>query len=99
MYVMASTQELARIVEVADVLPSETVAEQLSYQRMLILADAYLGWATDKQTTPEQAAKLLGWARGLHQLARLKGEDWNPPEPEKISLIGFLARQMESMHG
>lgn len=82
-----------------ELLPPDAVADQLSYQRMLLLADTYLRWAVDEQTTPEQAAKLLEWARGMKRLARLKGKDWNPPEPEKISLVGFLARQLEESCG
>ena len=61
---------------------------------MVALADTLEGWAMDKRMTPVQSAKLLGWAESLRQLAELVGPDWNPPEPQRLTLMGFLGRQV-----
>ena len=48
----------------------------------------------DARMTAEQTAKILGWAESLRQLAELVGPDWNPPEPERLTIMGFLGRQV-----
>ncbi|MGB9153128.1 MAG: hypothetical protein WCD70_08590 [Alphaproteobacteria bacterium] len=67
----------------------------LSYKHMLLLAECFTGWAMDSRFSPEQSAKYLGMAEGLRNLAWLVGEDWSPPEPERLCLIAFLARELE----
>lgn len=68
--------------------------EQLAFQHMIALADAFEGWALDRRMTPEQSAMLVGWSQSMRALADEVGPDWNPPEPEKLSLLGFLGRKM-----
>lgn len=90
---------LAIILDEADVLPPEGVADELSFNQMHALAFGYMEWALDLNRTPQEAVRLIGKARGMRQLAELKGEEWNPPEPDKLSLVGFIARQFESRIG
>jgi hypothetical protein len=41
---------------------------------MIALADHFEGWALDKQAaTPKQAARLMGHAENMRQLAELVG--------------------------
>jgi hypothetical protein len=60
---------------------------------MIALADTFEGWAIDERMTPEQSAKLVGWAESMRNLAEEVGPHWNPPTPEKLTLMGFLGRK------
>jgi hypothetical protein len=91
---MNSPDELRRIFDEAATLKNDDLRDQLAHRHMLALADAFDGWAMDAQVTPVQSAQLLGSAESLRQLAELVGPDWDPPEPERLSLFGFLARQV-----
>ncbi len=68
--------------------------EQLNHTHMVALADMFDGWALGEQREPEQSAKLMGWADGLRHLADEVGPSWSPPEPERLSPFGFLARRL-----
>ncbi len=59
---------------------------------MIALADMFLGWALDNDNDPKHSAWLTGYSEGLLAEADLVGPDWNPPEPERLRLIGFIAR-------
>jgi hypothetical protein len=89
---MSSPDDLQRIFDEAATLKNNDWREQLAFRHMIALADTLEGWAMDARMTPKQTAKLLGWAESLRQLADLVGLDWNPPEPERLSLMGFLGR-------
>jgi hypothetical protein len=52
------------------------------------------GGPLDKQVSPEQTAQLVGMAESMRALADDVGLDWNPPRPEKLTLMGFLGRKM-----
>ena len=73
--------------------PPSHLSDQLSYGDMLHFADVCEGWAQDERLELEMTAKCLGWADGMRRLADLVGPDWNPPDPPKLSLVGFLARK------
>jgi hypothetical protein len=60
---------------------------------MLALADLFDGWAQCSKRTPEQISRLIRMADDSRELADLVGPNWNPPEPDKLSAIGFLARK------
>lgn len=45
--------------------------------------------------TQKQRDQLECQARQMLDLAFSVGEKWNPPEPEEITLIGFLGRMEE----
>ena len=66
--------------------------QQLNFEQMIALADMLIGWALDERTDPKRSAWLIGVAEGLLAEADLLGPDWNPPEPEELSLIGFLGQ-------
>ncbi len=70
----------------------ESVRQQLSYQQMLALADMFTGWAFEKRTDPKRSAWLTGVSEGLMAEADQLGPDWSPPEPEELTLLGFLGR-------
>ena len=89
---MASPDDLQRIFDEAATLKNNHLREQLAFRHMVALADHFEGWAMDARLDPEQTARLLGWAESLRQLADLVGPDWNPPEPEQLTLWGFLGR-------
>ncbi len=74
---------------------NESIRQQLNYGQMIALADMFIGWALalDKNIDPKRSAWLTGIAEGLMAEADLLGPDWNPPEPEKLDLIGFLGRR------
>jgi hypothetical protein len=63
-----------------------------AYRHMLALAELFTGWALDGRLGPERSASLLGWAEGWERLAGEVGPGWNPPEPEELSVLQFLAR-------
>jgi len=91
---MTSQNELHRIYEESAALKARDLRDQLAYRHMMVLADHFEGWALDKRVTQEQAAELMGLAENMRQLAELVGPDWDPPQPERLSLLGFLARNM-----
>ena len=91
---MTSSEDLQRIYDEAATLKNNDLREQLAYRHMVALADTLEGWAIDARMSPVQTAKTLGMAESLRQLAELVGPDWNPPEPEQLSLMGFLGRQV-----
>jgi hypothetical protein len=70
----------------------ESLRQQLNYEQMMTLADTLIGWALDKRNDPKRSAWRTGISEGLLAEADLLGPDWNPPEPEKLTLIGFLGR-------
>ncbi len=63
-----------------------------AYRHMLALAELFTAWALDGRFGPERSASLLGWAEGWERLAEEVGPDWNPPEPEELSILQFFAR-------
>lgn len=77
---------------------ADGIKEQLSYDRMLYLAALYIEWAMESERSAEQVVQLIGMARELRELAWTVGEDWNPPEPERISLVGFMGRFAEETY-
>jgi hypothetical protein len=91
---MTSPNDLRKIFEDASAPMSEHLREQLAYRHMVALADSFEGWALDKQVTPEQTAMLVGMAESMRALADEVGVDWDPPRPEKLTLMGFLGRKM-----
>ena len=91
---MTSSEDLQCIFDEAATPKNNHMREQLAYRHMIALADNLEGWAMDTRMSPVQTAKLLGWAEQFRQLAELVGPDWNPPEPERLTLMGFLGRQM-----
>jgi len=62
---------------------------------MVHLADVFEGWAIDRRVTPEQTAMILRWAEDMRALAERVGPDWDPPKPDKLSLVGFLGRTFD----
>jgi hypothetical protein len=91
---MTSEDDLRRIFEETAALKARDSRDQLAYRHMIALADNFEGWALDKQVTREEAAELMGHAENMRQLAELVGPEWDPPRPEQLSLMGFLARRM-----
>lgn len=67
--------------------------EELNHTHMVALADVLDGWAMGERREPEQSAQLMGQAEGLRRLADEVGPSWSTPEPERLSVIGFIARQ------
>lgn len=80
-------------------VPEETYDEhikfQLSYNQMICLIYYYLKWAMEDGRTPEQIVKLVRCAKQIHRVMDTVGEEWEPPEPENISFIGYLGRKAE----
>ena len=70
----------------------ESHQQQLNYEQMIALAEMFIGWALDKRNDPKRSAWLTGVSEGLFAEADLLGPDWSPPEPEELTLIGFLGR-------
>jgi hypothetical protein len=91
---MDSQDELQRIFEKAAALKVRDLRDQLAHRNMLALADHFEGWALDRQVTQEQAARLMGHAENMRQLAELVGPQWNPPPLDQLSLLGFLGRTL-----
>ncbi len=96
---MTEDEALAIILDQAEVLPPDGTADELSFNQIHALAFGYMEWALDLSRTPQEAVKLIGMARGMRQLAELKGEGWSPPQPERLSIIGYMARQFENRIG
>jgi hypothetical protein len=86
--------ELRRIFDEASAPMSSHIREQLAYRHMVALADVFEGWALDARLTPEQSVKIIGWAESMRALADEVGPDWNPPAPERLTLMCFLGRKV-----
>ncbi len=71
---------------------NESHQQQLNYEQMIALADMFIGWALGESIDPKQSAFLTGAAEGFLAEADLLGPDWNPPEPEEVTLIGNMGR-------
>ena len=71
----------------------ESLRHQLSFEQMVALSDATQAWALDERVDPVWAAWLTGFSEGLLAEADLLGPDWNPPDTEELSLIGFLGHR------
>jgi hypothetical protein len=91
---MPSLEDLGHAFEEASRNRWKGVVEQLSHADMINLADTLTGWAMARGVSREWSARLLGWAETMQQMADKVGPNWNPPEPQELSLIGFLARQL-----
>ncbi len=85
--------QLRRIFEEASGPMKEPIRDQMAYRHMIALADFFEGWALGARTTPEQSAKLVGWAESLRRLADDVGPDWEPPTPDRLTLMGFVGRK------
>ncbi len=70
----------------------ESIREQLNYQQMIALADTFIGWSLDESIDPKRSAWLAGYAEGLLAESDFLGPDWNPPEPEELTVIGIKGR-------
>ncbi len=70
----------------------ESIREQLNYEQMIALADTFIGWSLNESIDPKRSAWLAGFAEGLLAEADLLGPDWNPPEPEELTVIGVAGR-------
>ena len=86
--------QLRQIFEQASGPMKEPIRDQLAYRHMIALADNFEGWALDARMTPEQTAKLVGWAESLRSLAEEVGPAWDPPTPDQLTLMGFLGRKV-----
>ncbi len=71
---------------------SADMRHEHAYRHMVALAEIFTGWAMDGRFDRERSAALLGWAESWERLAGEVGPDWNPPEPEALSILQFLAR-------
>ena len=71
----------------------ECIRQQLNFDQMNALANVFIGWAFNGSSDPKRSAWLTGVAEGLLAEADHLGPDWNPPEPEEVSIIGFLGRK------
>lgn len=90
-----SAEELRRIYNAASALNwADHLRDELAYRHMVQLADVFEGWAMDDRLDLKQSVKLAGWAESLGQLAELVGPDWDPPEPEQLSAVGFMGRTL-----
>jgi len=70
----------------------ESHRQQLNHEQMITLANTFIGWALGKNIDPKQSAFLTGVSEGLLAEADLLGPDWNPPEPEELTVIGIMGR-------
>jgi hypothetical protein len=96
---VSSREELQRIFDEAISTFASSNREQLSYEQMLNVAAAFDEWAEDERLTLERSAQLLGWAEGLRRLAVEVGPEWHPVEPDKLNLLGLMARKIEHPGG
>src|SRR3954449_1071424 len=86
-----SDRELRRIYNAASAVNwADHLRDELAHRHMVQLADVFEGWAMDSRVDLKQSVKLAGWAESLRQLAELVGPDWDPPEPEQLSVVGFI---------
>lgn len=65
---------------------------------MLILRKVFSDWLEDENLAEGEGVKLLVLIKRLQNLCEEVGRDWNPPEPEKIDLLGFMAREALETH-
>ncbi len=70
----------------------ESHRQQLNYEQMIALANMLTGWALRKNIAPKWTAFYAGFSEGLLAEADLVGPDWNPPEPEELTVIGIVGR-------
>ena len=70
----------------------ESHRQQLNHEQMITLANTFIGWGLGKNIDPKWTAFLTGAAEGLLAEADLLGPDWNPPEPEELTVIGIMGR-------
>jgi len=70
----------------------ERVRQELNHAQMNALANMFFGWALSGNFDAKQSAWYTGVAEGLLAEAELAGLEWNPPEPEKLGVIGVLGR-------
>jgi hypothetical protein len=91
---MPSLDDLARALEDAGRNRWRGVTEQLTYADMINVADTLTGWAMARGVSREWSARLIGWAETMQQLADKVAPSWSPPEPQSLSLIGYLARRL-----
>ena len=79
--------------------PLVHLKHELSYKQMLRLADQFDDWAMEPRD-PKRNSSLMGAAESFRTLAHMVGPEWNPPpvEPENLSPIGFIARQIDEHH-
>ena len=90
-----TAEELQAVIDANSNMPVH-LRDDLSYRHMLLLAECFEDWAdTENGIGEERAAQLIGHARGMRNLAWLVGEDWSPPEPERLCMLVFLARELE----
>lgn len=90
-------KDISRCFEDASIVTR--VKEQLSHRQMLAIVDTFHEWAVDPETPAKNAIQLVEVANGIQQLAEMVGQEWAPPEPEKLSTIGFVARECEKLRG
>ena len=88
-----ATPELIKVFEDAATISPNDIKE-LSYSQMLTLADQLCQWAAKTDREIEFSVMLLGMSKRFRHLAQIVGTDWAPPEPESLSLLGFMARNL-----
>jgi hypothetical protein len=89
-----TVEELQGIIDANSNMPVK-LQDSLTHRHMLLLVECFENWAaTEPNIDPESAAQFLGWAKGMKDLAWFVGEDWSPPEPERLCLTAFLAREL-----
>ncbi len=88
------SDDLRNVFDKAFAKVSAEVTSDLSYRHLVALADAFEEWALDKRRSAEQSAKLLAWSDRFRELADEAGPDWDPPKPERLSLIAFVGRKL-----
>jgi hypothetical protein len=91
---MPALDDLARAFDEAARRRWAGVTEELSHLDMINLADTLTGWAMTRGVSREWSGRLIGWAETMQRLADKVGPNWNPPEPQELSLIGSLARRL-----
>jgi hypothetical protein len=89
---MPTSDELADIFVQAADRPADVHKDQLAYRHMIAVADHLEGWSMDPRTSLENTASLMGFAEALRRLANDVGEEWDPPMPKRLSLIGAIGR-------
>lgn len=90
---MSSQEELLQIFNESTSSFAASNKEQLAYRHMIALAEVLEGWTMDARMSPERSAQILGWAEALDKLAEEVGPDWDPPQPARLTLMGFLGRK------
>ena len=72
----------------------DEIKKQLSFSRMLAVAHNYYEWISDPNFGDNHTHKFKQMANSILLIAHEVGPKWDPPDPEKISLIGFLGRKL-----